>query len=581
MPHNISDEAFENIRRTKLQRWGALKTERAGWFTHWQDITEHLLPRSGRYFITDTQRRSGRHLYNRIFDSTPTRALRVIGAGMMAGATSPARPWFKLQTEDPDLAKNHFVKLWLEDVVERMMRVFQKSNTYRQLHTMYEELAAFGTSVSVVLPDDENVIHHYPLPIGEYALGGDFQGGINTIYRAFRRTVDETVREFGFDNVSPGVQNLYRRNQLDGPVDILHAIEPRRVRNPVFQDRLNMPWESCYLEIGSESGTGGPDSVTGDGARNLLRLGGFERFPALAPRWAVNTGDVYGVSPGMESLGDIRQLQQQQLRKGQVIDYQTQPPLQVPTTLKDNDREFFPGGVSFYDQATPNGGVRTAYEVKLDINALREDIVDVRQRINGTFYVDLFLMLAQVPPGAGRITATEVAERHEEKLLQLGPVLERLHNELLEPLIDITFDQMLMRGLIPPPPPDLEGQELSVEFVSILAQAQQAIGMNSIDRYVGSLLSIAGAKPDLLDKLNTDAWADVSAERLGVDREIVVSNEKANQLREARNRAIAAQEQQAAVAQQAETAQKLSQTPTEGATALTGLLNTVGPAGGV
>ena len=102
-------------------------------------------------------------------------------------------------------------------------------------------------------------------------------------------------------------------------------------------------------------------------------------------------------------------------------------------------------------------------------------------------------------PADGRMTATEVAERHEEKLLMLGPVLERLNDEMLSPLVRMTFQRALKAGILPPPPPELNMQQLNIKFVSMLAQAQRAIGTNSIDRYVGSLGAVAQFKPDVLD----------------------------------------------------------------------------------
>ena len=116
--------------RDKLfTRWGQLKSERASWWAHWQEITTYLLPRNGRYFVQDRDKGWRRH--NNIYDNTGTRALRVLGAGMMAGATSPARPWFRLSTADPELNKYQPVKVWLDDTTRRMQTVFQRSNTYR------------------------------------------------------------------------------------------------------------------------------------------------------------------------------------------------------------------------------------------------------------------------------------------------------------------------------------------------------------------------------------------------------------------------------------------------------------------
>ena len=531
-------------------RWGQLKSERASWLMHWQEITSYLLPRNGRFYREDRNRGWRRH--NAIYDNTGTRALRTLGAGMLAGATSPARQWFRLATPDPELNSFQPVKMWLDDVTKRMQLVFQKSNTYRALHTMYEELGAFGTAVSVVLPDFNEAIHHYGVPCGEYCISTDAQGKVCTMYREFEMTVSQIVKEFGYKNCSTSVQNQYDRGSLDQWVPVIHAIEPRADRDTKKRDSKNMPWGSWYFEVGGEDG-------------KFLRESGFEQFPVLAPRWSTAGGDIYGHSPGMEALGDIKQLQHEQLRKAQAIDYQTKPPLQVPASMKNRDVETLPGGISFVDGASQ--GIRSAFEVNLNLNYLLQDIQDVRERVRGAFHADLFLMLQSAP--YMRMTATEVAERHEEKLLMLGPVLERLHNELLDPLVEITFTRMLSAGIVPPAPEELQGMDLNVEFVSMLAQAQRAIGTNSVDRFVGNLGAIAQMKPDVLDKFDSDQWADIYADMLGVDPSLIIADKDVALVRQARNQAMAAKEQAAVLQQQSVAAKNLAAAPTDQQNALT------------
>jgi len=539
--------SYENApTRDKLYtRWGQLKSERASWWAHWQELTTYILPRNGRYFRQDRDKGWRRH--NNIYDNTGTRALRTLGAGMMAGATSPARPWFRLGTADPDLNSYQPVKLWLDDVTKRMQVVFQRSNTYRSLHGMYEELGCFGTASSIILPDYMNVVHHYPVTTGEYCIAQDYQGRVCTMYREFEKTVGEIVKEFGFKNCSNTVQSMYNNGNLDKWIPIIHAIEPRADRDIRKKDSLNMPWASYYFEVGGDP-------------NKFLRQGGFKQFPAVVPRWSVTGGDIYGNSPGMEVLGDIKQLQHEQLRKAQAIDYQTKPPLQAPTSMKNRDVEMLPGGVTFYDGQT--AGIKTAFEVNLDLNALLMDIQDVRERVRGGFYADLFLMLANATDT--RMTATEVAERHEEKLLMLGPVLERLHNELLDPLIDITFTRMLEAGIIPPAPPELQGMDLNVDFISMLAQAQRAIGVNGIDRFVGNLGQVASFKPDVLDKFNSDEWVDSYSDMLGVDPKLIVASDQVAIIRDSRAKAQAAQAQAEAMKVQSETARNFASAPTGG-----------------
>jgi hypothetical protein len=548
-----------------LRRWTALQTERSSWIAHWRELSDYLLPRSTRFYKSD--RNKGTKKHNAIFDSTASRSLRILSAGMMSGMTSPARPWFRLALPDEDLMDYAPVKSWLAETQGRMLNVFARSNTYLMLHACYEELGAFGTSASVIMDDYDALIHHYQSPVGEFALATDYRGNVNTIYREFEKTVAELVAEFGYDQCSRTTQALYNSGNLDAWVPIIHGIEPRSDRDARKADGKNKPWRSVYFEPGRE-----------DAGDKVLRESGYDRFPGLAPRWHKMPGDVYGNSPGMEALGDIKQLQHEQLRKANAIDYQTKPPLQVPAGMKGRDLDYLPGGVTYVDAPGAQNAVSTLFNVQLDLQHLLFDIQDVRERIRGAFYADLFLMLASTVPG--RMTATEVAERHEEKLLMLGPVLERLHNELLKPLIDETFTRMVQADLIPPPPEALQGVELDVEFVSMLAQAQRAIGVNGVDRFVGALGAVAQMRPEVIDKIDVDKWADSYSDMLGVDPDIIVASENVAIIRQQRAQAQAQAQQMQAAQMQADAAAKLGTVKTDEKNAATDLINLFSGYGG-
>lgn len=533
------------------KRWQALRLERSSWWEHWAELSRYLLPRNGRYFITDHDKGYKRN--QAIYDNTGSKALRILAAGMMSGMTSPSRPWFKLLVADRQLMRNQPVRIWLNDVTEIMEDVLARSNTYRVLHGLYEELGAFGTAAALISDDYHYTIHLHPFTIGEYAIASNWKGEITTLYREFEKTVAEVVKNFGLENCSPQVQSAYQRGDLDSWIGIRHSIEPRADRQSGKLDAQNMPWQSCYWEAGQSNG-------------KLLRESGFKSFPGLVPRWTTQGGDIYGNSPGMEALGDIKQLQQQQLRKSQAIDYQTNPPLQVPTSLKNRELQLFPGGISYYDAALPTPGIKTAFEVQLDLRALLEDVQDVRGRINSAFYSDLFLMISQQPAN-GAMTATEVTQRYEEKMLVLGPVVERLNNELLDPLITTVFERLLCGGLLPPAPPALHGQDLHIEYTSMLAQAQKAVTVNSIDRFVHNMGQIAMLKPEVLDKFNADRWADAYSDKLGVDPELIISGKQLALLRNQRQQQQQQSQQQAAWQQGSEVAKNLGQTSTQPGTA--------------
>lgn len=538
-----------NRKQRLLARKAALWSERSSWVTHWREISEHQQPRAGRFIATD--RNKGDKRANKILDNTAVFGARTLAAGLMSGITSPARPWFRLEIRDKDLMESAAVKTWLHETTELLRAIFASSNTYRALHTIYEELGLFGTACSVVLPDFDNVVHHHPLTVGEYALATNHKGEVDTLCREFQMTVAQMVEKFGKENCSTTVQDMFTKGNYDTWVDVVHIIEPRRNRDTTKRDAKNMRFASIYLEPGNERGTD-----------KFLKESGFKRFPVLAPRWVVTGNDVYGTSPGMECLGDVKQLQHQQLRKGQAIDYQVNPPLQVPTRYKEATKARLPGGVFYVDSQGQSAGVRSAFEVNLNLQHLGLDIVDVRERIRSAYYADLFLMM-QGDTRSG-ITATEVAERHEEKLLMLGPVLERLHNELLSPLIDITFDIAEEAGILPPPPPELEGMDLNVEFISVLAQAQRAVATQGIDRLMGSVGGLAQLNPAVLDKIDFDQVVDEMSNAWGVPPKIILPDDQVAAIREQRAQAMQAQQSAAAMPAMVDAAKTAGEINTQG-----------------
>ena len=534
-----------------------MKLERESYYAHWKKITDTLLPRSGRYFLED--RNDGERRNTDIYDSTATRALNILAAGMMAGMSSPARKWFNLGLADRDLMQYQPVKEWLNQAAEVLREVFSRSNVYRVLHGLYEEMGAFGTGCAYIFRDNKDLIRLYPQTIGEFYLGQSNRYEIDTIYREFQMQISPLVQEFGYDKVSKTAQMHYDKNQMDEWVTVLHAIQPRKERDLNKSDNINMPWESIFIEPGQDN-------------NQTLRESGFTQFPALTPRWIVRGGDVYGSDcPGMTALGDILQLQDDQLKKAKGIDYQADPPLQVPTALRGSE-DVLPGGISYYDPAAPTGGIRSSFEVNLNLQHLLEDIMDVRGRINSAFFVDMFQMISSQQRMQPE-TAREVQEKHEEKLLILGPVLERNQNELLDPLIDNAFMIALQEGQFPPPPEELQGQDINIEYISMLAQAQKAVGIGSLDRIVGTVGQMAAVKPEALDKLNTDEIIDEYSNMLGIAPNLIVANEDVAMIRQDRAAAQAQAEQMAMIPEAAKTAKTLSETPVGEGNALENVAN--------
>lgn len=532
------------LRRQVERRLEALKAERATWFPLWRDVQEQILTRRGRFSLNERDRgeRRDRH----IVDNTGVLALRVLASGMMAGMTSPARPWFRLTTPDMGMMAYRQVREWLQTVEKTLMLIFARSNFYQALFTVYEELGAIGTAGVIVVEDYEDVIRVHPLTVGEYCLANSARLSVNTCYREYNLTVGQMVEEFGAAACSAAVQRLYDRGQVDAWVEVATAIEPNPVRDPARADAGNLPWRSVTWELGASGG-------------KLLRRKGFHSNPVMAPRWYLCGTDVYGRSPGMDALGDVKALQLLQKRKAMGIDKLVNPPLVAPGSMKNQQASVLPGGVTYVDGA-PGQAFGPAYMINPNLQHLVLDIEDTRRRIDRAFFVDLFLMMAE--SDRRQITAEEIRERSAEKMLMLGPVVERFQDEMLDPVIDRVFDIAYRAGVFPPPPPELQGGDLRVEYISVLALAQRSAGTGAIERAAGFIGSLAAAHPAALDKLDADAAIDSYAELIGAPPQVIRGAQDVAQLRQQRDKQAAAAQAQELALRTAEGARTLSETDT-------------------
>lgn len=566
------------------KRLAQLKAERQPLDPLYRKLKKFVLPDSGR-FDAKTQEDDDTG-YEFLADATATEALDTLGAGMLGGMTSPARQWFRLTTRSPKLDEATEVKEWLADVQREMLMVFAKSNVYQALNNAYLELATFGTACMIALPSSDHVIHLHTMTAGEYWLQEDSERRVNTMYRELHLTAVQCVEQFGIDKVSRRIREAYRDNaHCFDQFTIVHCVEPRPDIDDAKRDQLEMPWRSVYFEETAdytaesiEDGAGGVDKI--------LLEEGFSTFPVLAPRWTLSPLSAYGRSPAMKALNTIRALQKETEWYEDAVALAVKPPLAVPTSFVSHPLDFGPGGISFVD-ITQNQTVSSLFEARLDIRAAREGILDKRDKINNFFFKDLFLMLEQTQRN-GR-TAYEVEKLEKERMMVLGPVLERLHAELLDPLITATLQCLARFGRLPPLPAELGGGSqpfsygadtsmqgasetdinsikngLNIEYLGVLAQAQKAADVDAMSQYVQSIAGAAQVWPDVTDNLDSDAWAKVLADRLGIDPELVRTDEARDEIRDERARQMAIQQQMQQAQSGARTAKDLSAAMPEG-----------------
>lgn len=535
-PRNETQVAYHRRRANELM------SIRSPWETVWRPLAEYIEPTRYRPVLKD----EGAISRASILDSTATKALRTLKSGMHSGITSPARPWFRLTTFDPDLKDFAPVKTYLAAVEQRMREVFQSSNIYNAFHTGYGDLGQFGQSCGLLVEDDNAVIRMQQLVHGTFWLSRDETGRATTLYRRFRWSVQRIVSRFGYSRCSQSVKSAFDQSRYDQTFDIWHAVEPRLSRDPSKIDKANKAFLSNYWEDqGRETGA-------------LLEESGFDENPIIAPPWELTGDDHYSTSPGQIALGDIKGLQLETKRKWEGIDKQVRPPMTGPTSMRNNPASLLPGSVTYVDDPTGKG-YRPAMEVNLNLSHLTADIKELRDHIRETFYADLFLMLSNMEGIQPRNTF-EIAERKEEKLLALGPVLENIYGGQLEPVIDRAYSILNRRGELPPPPKEIQTQELKIEYISILAQAQKAVATGAIERGAAFLGQLSAVKPDVIDKLDADEAVDVYFDYIGVPPSIVVPDDKVAEVR-------AQRAQEAQQAKQAEMAATLAPAAKQGADA--------------
>lgn len=546
------------------KRLEALRSERSTFIPLYRELSDYHLAHRGRFLVSD--RNKGYKRNTKQINNTSRMSARTLASGMMSGISSPARPWFRLGTGDSGLDEMQPVKLWLYEVQQIMYKVFSHSNVYNSLHQLYSELGVFGTAAMSIDADFENIIWCKPFTVGSYMIGLNPQNISDTFYREYEITVTQCIKQFGIEAVSESVKQQWEKGNSESWVSIVHAIEPNDDRDNISPLARDKAWRSVYYE---------KSSGTRSGESKFLRESGFDEFPVLTPRWDVTAEDVYATDcPGILTLGDTKALQLAERRKYQAIDKMVNPPLQGPSSMKNklNGGSVGPDDIVWHEQNSE--GLKSIYDFRPDLNSLNEEVMTVEQRIKRGFYEDLFLMLANTD--RRQITAREVAEKHEEKLLMLGPVLERLHTELLDPLINRTFNILQENGVLPVPPKELQNRDINAVYISVLAQAQRLVATGAVDRLIGFVGQAAQLWPEARHKININHGVDEYAESLGVDPAMVRGDDEVAQLVQLEQQQAVQAQAMAAAQQGADIAKTASETDVSGDNALSTVMRNAG-----
>ena len=528
---------------SKRKSYALMRSEmlnvRASWEPHWMELANFVKPRRIRLFASERNRGEKRN--QKIMDSTAGYCLEILRSGMHTGLTSPASPWLELSLTDTDMAAYLPVKVWLAEVTRVLLMLMQKSNLYNILPTLYGDQALFATGAMATIEDTEDAVRSYSYPIGSYAAGLDQRGKVSSFMREFTMTVRDVVKEFGlgpgtrnidWTNISQTVKQMWDLGKYTAAVDVTQVITPNDEFNPSRYESQYKRFASCWFETGSTE-------------EKFLRESGYNEMPVFMPRWEATGEDTYGTeSPGMVALADIKGLQVGERRGLQALEKMLNPPLQAPTSMQRVGVSVLPGGTNYHDVHTGQEGIRSIYDVRFPIDQLEVKQQAIRQRLERNFYTNLFLMMASSQ--TSDITAREVAERHEEKLLALGPVVQRNDDELLTPLVFRHLAIANRRGLIPPAPAEAQGQEMTLTYISMMHQAQKLVKVSGQERFIQNIGELSQFFPEVRAKVSIFDTVDVYADMLSIEPKQLRTNEAAQAIVDEQNRAAA---QQAAVDQ--------------------------------
>lgn len=521
------------------KQWLMLKRERDQYMPMWEQLADYIIPYVGMKYENETSLSDRRPKRSRripvVINNKATMAARVLINALASGLTSPSRPWLRLGVPENSPEADYEGKKWLQGASRAVLWLAATSNYYTATKLQYRDLVVFGGGVKILDEHPKHNLNCTNAPVGSYCLilgeDGRPQGFVReTIFR-----VGQLVERFGYERCSKDTKRKYDEGDYHCEVTVCHVVEPNRMYQKGAFGARGKLFASVYYE-----------KACGDDHNDLLSFQGYNEQSFSGPRWDFLPGDTYGVSVGMETLGDIKALQVLEHRKAQAVDKQVTPPTQGPPSLQKNRVSHLPGGHTTVAEVT--GRITSLYDVRPDMIALSQEIQRHEARIDEAHFVDILRSATDLT--RQNVKAEEIVERREEKMLAFSAVLENVFVEML----DVDVQRMLaigMRiGLIPPPPPSLRQRDLRIEYISTLAQAQKAASISSMERVFAFGGSLAGVYPEVKDKLDADAAIEEYMEAVGAPAAILVPDSAVAQLRQMRQQ----QAQQQAAIQQGATA---------------------------
>ena len=580
MPPEALPTDGQNIRapdkHAALSRIKLLKNKRNPYIERWKAIRDYELPFLGEFDDTDDETDKGRRRDLAISNGVAWLANQAFAAGIMSGLTPPSRQWFKFgfSTDQGSIEAERL----LDERQAIVEAVLHRSNFYNTIHACYTELP-FGQAPIAVFPSPESGVRFQAFTIGSYYIDTSAGNRINTFARKIKMNADQIVQQFGKDHLPRNVQDAFNTpsRRYDMAFDVWWLVMPNdsKRNGPSNKD---MPFQSLYWVDGQDPNENG----------GFLHTGGFEECPVLVARYQVTGNDSYGKGPGWYAEGDAKSLQIMKKDFLTAIEITVKPPLTTDAATYQSGVNCYPGGVTVTNTQMGGQGVVPLFQAPTNLQWMAQEIQRLEDTIKRTYSADLFLMLESID--TPQMTAREVMERQQEKLQQLGPVVERLQDEFLTPIIERVYNILERNNIFPPIPDELAAElseaDVKIEYISPLAQAQKMSGLVNIEQALAFVGQMAQLYPESLKMVDPLGTVKKYFDLLGAPAAMQRSTEEAQQLIQQEQQAMMQQEEEQkqlaqaqALAPVAQAAKNLSDAAQNGNPALQNLLGVNGPGG--
>jgi len=506
-----------------IRRQENMATDRAVFDSHWREIAERILPRADYFRVN---RQPGDKHTERIFDATANLALERFAAAMESMLTPRTQQWHKLKTGVPELDENQEVQAYLDEVTKILFQVrySPRANFASQANECYMNLGAFGTSGIFIDDLVGRGIRYRSIALPEMYIAENHQGAVDTVHRKFQFTARQAAQKFGESKLPEAIKNCLEKRP-EQTFDFIHAVAPREDMDVNRKDYKGMPIYSCYVDVQS---------------RTILSEGGFRSMPYAVGRYVTSPKEIYGRSPAMTVLPDIKMLNEMSKTVIRAAHKIVDPPLLLQEDGALQAFDLRPGALN-YGGVNEQGNqlvhpLQTGARVDIGLDMMEQR----RKVINDAFLVTLFQILVDAP----QMTATEAMLRAQEKGALLAPTMGRQQSEFLGPLIEREIDILARAGALPPMPRvliDYDGQ-VEIEYVSPLNRAQRADEGVAILNTLQAIAPLAQIDPKVMMIFNPEAVARELADINGVPAKVLRSPEQIQAMEDQQAQAAQAQQ---------------------------------------